>query len=481
MVELTAIQHWADAPGTLVSWGPSPASVKKMRDAPVNQVPASYQQDQHIRSFREHTANGLPMARLLIPAWNVPGRCDIRAMTYVINAYLRRHDTYRSWFEFADDDTIVRHTTETPEDIQFVASRLGEKTSGEWREHILATPTPLEWDCFRFGVIQRADHFTLYISVDHLHGDAMLMVPLFVELHMNYTALVEGGAPIRLSDTASYLDYCTRQREYTSELTLQSPEVRGWIDFFENNGGSLPKFPLPLGDPSVHCSGDLLTVPLMDAHETDRFELACTGVGARFIGGVFACAAIAECDLSGTDEYHVITPTTTRVTPEEFATTGWYTGLVPISVSVLGQSFGEVARASQASFDAGMKLSNVPFERVFELASSLPHITTPGSGVPMLSYLDIGLPPLNPVVMSYWQRLEGRIYCDLGAAKQIGIWVNRRESGTYVTVAYPDNPIARESTARFVEAMKSVFLEVADGRYAPAALAGAGAASGYGQ
>ena len=39
----------------------------------------------------------------------------------------------------------------------------------------MATPSPLQWDCFRFGVIQRADHFTFYVSIDHLHADAMFM------------------------------------------------------------------------------------------------------------------------------------------------------------------------------------------------------------------------------------------------------------------------------------------------------------------
>jgi hypothetical protein len=82
----------------------------------------------------------------------------------------------------------------------------------------------------------------------------------------------------------------------------------------------------------------------------------------------------------------------------------------------------------------------------------------------MLSYLDIGLPPLNPVVMSQWQQQNGTLYTDLGAANQIGMWVNRRDCGTTITVAYPDNPIARESVAHFVDAMKMVFLRVADGR-----------------
>lgn len=470
MVALTAIHDWVDAPGKVVSWSPSPACLKKVQDAPVSDVPASYQQGQHIRSYRNHTANGLEMARLLIPAWNMPGKCDVRAMTFVINAYLRRHDTFHSWFEFVADDSgtdrLVRHTLENPNDIQFVATKHGEMNSAQWKKHVLDTPSPLEWDCFRFGVIQRDDHFTFYVSVDHLHADAMLMMALFVEMHMNYEALAGGGAPLRLPEAGSYQDYCARQHDYTGQLTMDSPDVRGWLDFLESNGGTMPTFPLPLGDPSVHCSGDLLTVQLMDEHESDRFESACTAAGARFIGGVFAAAALAHRQLTGDDDYYVITPTTTRSTPAEFMTTGWFTGVVPLSVPVAARNFAEVARAAQESFDSGMPLANVPIERVYELADTedTPRIRPAGPGVPMLSYLDVGLPPLNPVIMSQWYAQNGHIYTDLGAANQVGMWVNRRTEGTIITVAYPDNPIARESVAEFVELMKCIYLRVADGR-----------------
>jgi hypothetical protein len=127
-------------------------------------------------------------------------------------------------------------------------------------------------------------------------------------------------------------------------------------------------------------------------------------------------------------------------------------------------SFAEVARAAQAAFDSGMPMANVPIERVLELTASVPGIRKPGPGVPMLSYLDIGLPPLDPVVMGQWQARNGRLYTDLGAANQIGMWVNRRDTGTTITVAYPDNPVARESVAQYVDVMKMMYLRAAEGR-----------------
>ena len=73
MVAIKAIHDWTGAPGTLVSWSPSATSLAKMAAAPISPVPVSYQQEQHIRGYRKHLSQGTDMARLNIPAWDMPG------------------------------------------------------------------------------------------------------------------------------------------------------------------------------------------------------------------------------------------------------------------------------------------------------------------------------------------------------------------------------------------------------------------------
>jgi hypothetical protein len=416
-------------------------------------------QARHLRGYCEHAARGLDMSRVCIAAWDIPGRCDIRAMTYVINAHLRRHDTYRSWFEYTDAEHTVRHTICDPADIEFVPTQHGAMTPAEWRGHILATPGPLQWDCFRFGLIQRTDHFTFCVTVDHLHIDAMFMGVVFTEIHAMYAALMADAPPIPLPDAGSYDDFCVRQRRYTSALKLESPQVRAWIEFFENNGGTLPDFPLPIGDPSVPCGGDIVVEQLMDDQQTARFESACLAAGARFCGGVFACAALAEHELTGAETYYRITPVDTRSTPEDFMTMGWFTGQIPITVPVAA-SFGDTARVAQASFDSGVELPNVPFDRVLELA---PWLRRPRPSFPMLSFLDAGVAPLSALVASQLDGLNARAYHD-GRIPRICMWVNRLPEGTHVIVLFPKNPVARESVARYIAALKSVYARVANGR-----------------
>src|SRR5262249_10732145 len=155
-----------------------------------------------------------------------------------------------------------------------------------------------------------------------------------------YDALMDGDGPIPLASAGSYDDYCRRERAYTCALTLESPEIRQWVEFFEYNDGSLPSFPLPLGDTSLVASGELLPRQLLAARQSARFEAACTSAGARFSGGVFACAALAEYELTGSETYYAVTPTSTRSTPSEFMTTGWFIGHIPFAVEV-DSSFGE--------------------------------------------------------------------------------------------------------------------------------------------
>ena len=459
-VEVGTIFDWNHGEGSVVSWHPSPASRAKALEAPISAVPPSYMQAQHLRGFCEQAALGLEYSRLMIASCKIAGRCDIRAMTHIINAHLRRHDTYRSWFEYEDADHIVRRTIRDAADIEFVPTRHGEMTPEELREHILGTPDPVQWDCFSFGVIQGADQFTFYVSLDHLHMDAMFAGVLATEFHMMYNALVGGGAPISLPDAGSYDDYCVRQRQSASALTLESPQVRTWVEFAENNNGSLPEFPLPLGDPSVLCTGGILTAQLMDEQQTARFESACIEAGARFSGGVFACIALAEHELTGAETYYGATPIDIRSTPAEFLTVGWFTGLIPITVPVTA-SFPDTVRAAQKCFDSGTDLAHVPFDRVVELA---PWLSRPRPNFPVVNYLDGGVAPLSGVFASLLQDLNMGVWFDGRFSYQFCIFVNRMGEETIMTVLFPDNPIARESVANYFAVMKSVYVRIADGR-----------------
>ena len=459
-LEVGIVYDWRPGSGSVVSWHPSPTSLEKARKAPISAVPVSSMQAAHLRGFCEFADRGLDYSRLVMGSWDIPGRCDIRTMNYVINSHIRRHGTYHSWFEYKDPKHIIRRTIGDPRDIEFVPTKHGEMTPKEWHDLLLATSDPLHWDCFSFGVVQYADHFTFFVLLDHLHTDPTMMAVLYTEILAMYATLAAGGAPVPLRPAGSHDDFCIRERQYMSALTADSPQVRRWIEFAENNGGTLPDFPLPLGDLSVPCGGDIVVERLMDQQQTAQFESACMAAGARFSGGLFACAAIAQYQLTGAETYYGVTPIDRRSTQEEYKTMGWFTGVVPFTVPVDPTSFGKTARAAQASFDSNIDLANVHFDRVLQLA---PWLRRFGPTFTSINYMDAGLPPLSAVVATHLKEANARAYCDGRSPANLYMSVVRLFDETSMWVFFANNPVARESVTTWLEAMKSVCVMVADG------------------
>jgi hypothetical protein len=456
------VNDWVPGQGSIVSWQASPASLEKARQAPISDVPLSAMQDAHLRGFSRYAARGLNYARLVIGSGDEPGRCDVRVMSYVINSHLRRHRTYHSWFEYEDAERLVRHTVGDPADIEFVPIRHDEMTPAEWHQFVLSTPDPVQWDCFRFGIIQRADHFTFFSIVDHLHCDPTIISGLYTEIVMNYRVLRRGGALVQSPPPASHDDFCMREKQHVSGLTLDSQEVRKWIEFAEHNGGTLPDFPLPLGDLSRPTGGDLVVERLMDQEQTAEFESLCTKAGARFSGGLFACVALAQYELTGARTYYGLAPIDKRRSLAEFSTMGWFTGVVPFTVPVNPGSFEETARAAQASFDSNLDLANVSFNDVLKLA---PWLREWGPNCTMVNYMDAGLPPLSATVASHMKDANVSIYCDPRDPAHLYTSVIRLFDEVSIWVNFQNNPIARDSVTRYLSAIKSVLRRVGDGRH----------------
>jgi len=458
-LEIGSITDWTPVDGPVVMWQPTEATLAKVEKAPVSSVPVGYMQAQHIRGYCSQRAQGLDYSRLMLVSCDAPGVCDVRAMTYVVNNHLRRHDTYRSWFEYDGEGPIVRHAIDNPRDIEFAPVELGEIGIDKLRDLAANIPDPLHWDCFRYGIVQGPDSFTFFAAIDHVHVDAMIVGVTLMEFFMMYTSLVSGGAPLELPPAGKYADFCERQAAYTAALTTESPEVREWVDFAKANDNTLPEFPLPLGDPKVRWGSAIETVTVMDQEQMVRFETACTEAGARFIGGVFACIGLTEHEFTGSDCYYAVTPKDTRKDFTDSMTQGWFTGLIPVTVPIRGESFADAARAAQISFDNARSMAELPYDRVIELDPSL---ASPPPNFPVINFLDAGTAPLSALLTAELGDLHVGVYSDGRYSYQLSIYVARVEEQTAVSVMYPDNPEACASVDKYLSALKSVFERVAE-------------------
>jgi hypothetical protein len=202
-----------------------------------------------------------------------------------------------------------------------------------------------------------------------------------------------------------------------------------------------------------------VTAELLDAADTESFDAACGAAGARFIGGVLACTALTEHELTGSEVYHGFTARDTRTPGIDTLTVGWFASLIPVTVPTANYSFPEVARAAQKSFDAAKYLAEVPVERVLELATPDQLGIKPPTCLPMmLSFLDFRRIPLNGL----WAETRFGTYGDNLSAGGINMWINRQAANTTVTISFPDNAIARESVGRYIATLVKVFARVVE-------------------
>ena len=456
---LGTVDDWS-AEGTVVSWYPTGASYASAARAARHPAPVSYQQSQHLQYYRRQTSLGRDIPRLCIGVWEIAGICDIDAMTHAINAHVRRHDTYHDRFAFGEDDEIQRYAIADPEKITLAPTDHGRMTPPQIRKLLLDTPDPLQWDCFTFGIIQAEDRFTVYIAIDHLRADGMSAGVIFLDIQTTYFTTLQ-SAPAVLAPAASHRDYCASQRTYTATLDEESPQIQSWRAFVAANGGVLPAFPLEMGEATPDTPGAIDVFDLIDEDQGLRFEAACRAAGARFSGGVFACAALAEHRLTGAATYFGLTPFDNRRDPAHATTVGWLASFVPLAVPTAGASFGEVVKSAQASFDLNTTLGAVPYYHLLEMAdpSSGTPLTAPDRPVPMLSYIDIRKLPFS----DYWDGLRIGIWGDNRLSEAVCMWVNRMRDRTQLVVAYPGTDVARKSVLRYVDAMRSEFARVADG------------------
>ncbi|MGZ8178203.1 condensation domain-containing protein [Williamsia sp. SKLECPSW1] len=461
MVSFGLIDEWQPTPGRVRTWSATADSRAAAAAAPVHPIPPSYQQQAYLRSARRHRDAGFRFSRLCLLAFRIDGPLDVDVMTRTVETFLRRHDTFLSWFSVEDDGTVERHVVD-PGSVRFAPTDHGEMDdAAAILDHVQATtPGPDRWDCFTVGTIEHGSSFTVYLAVDHLHSDGVSQALSCVDLLSMYGADAAGTTPV-LMPAGSYLDYCARERASGADLRPDDPRVARWTSLIRENGGRLPNFPLDLDIADEgYTRSRMISVPLLDTAGADRLEATARRHGAGVAATVLTVAAILSYEFAGRDRYLGFTPRNTRTTAEEFNSVGWFTNLIPVTTSVDERSsFSSLVGGVQQSFDAGKSLSDLSLHRVLELVGADSGIDVPeGWVVPMVSYLDVRRLP----GAAMFDHIDAEVYGNRGSSEEVFIWVTHFPDRVLLTMLLPDTERARAAIDTYASAFLQVVSAIAD-------------------
>ncbi|MFC7329856.1 condensation domain-containing protein [Marinactinospora rubrisoli] len=460
---MNSINDYQPRPGRVVEWGVSQAALDAAAEAPEHPAPLSFTQENHIRRCLANQEAGIVHSPWVSVVFELPGAVDTEAMAAALHSWVTRHETLLTWFHRAEDGELRRHRV--PADaVELVTSVVGDLTTGaEIRDHLyqrFATSTsPLGWPAFVMGAIIRDDSTTFYYGVDHVHTDGYSLLRVYEEIRRLYEAEVT-GVPAELPEPGSHLEYSAVERARAAELTVESPAIERWLDFWRAGDGTSPVFPLDLGvTPEREYPKLELEIQLCDEVEADAFADVCKASGGRFASGVFAALGIAAYELGGHDLYRTLTVLQTRDLRRWRATQGWFINLAPLYFPVSGHDgFRDLVGTAQDAFSATRELADAPAVRVLELLGLGVRglLGNPRAVPPMVSFIDTRrIGGAREREKARFEMLAGP-----GSGFDAPIWVNRMWEQTYLKTTYPDTPVARVNVRRYLERVREIVATV---------------------
>ena len=451
-----SLQQWSVKPGRLIQWEPSEITRLSCEQAQYCQTPPSYQQHQHLENYTKLKQQNLAMERMLVFAWDRKGIGDLEEIGKQINRHLQSHDTYSHWLTFDSRlNSSSRRLVDTDK-IVFEPNDLGHTSSNAIIKTLLSTPGPDQWDCFRFGIIQRDSDYTFFACVDHLHADGHFIAILWKDFNNNPDQR-QNTAQAANSAHGTYLRYCQQQRSRLQQLERSDPAIQAWIRFLDQTDGKIPQWPVPLW-PEQQLSESRITIAtLMHEGECINFQLACKRLNSTFMLGLLGCVAHAIHHLSNLNAIHLVTPVTTRSSPVERRTMGWFTGLVPITVNTAAKSLDEIIQSCTQSFSEHKHLATIPLDHVIKLIHHSKPVTRPGYGGYMFSYSW----PIHRALLEELIHNNCQFFLNQGAAQNINIWATRSYQGLSISASHPNSDKALQSINTFSQLMRESCLSLA--------------------
>ncbi|MEV0432515.1 condensation domain-containing protein [Nocardia sp. NPDC050413] len=427
-MRVTTVDHYSPAPGTFVHW-----RVRDDGDAHESPIPPSFNQLVHL-------AGAEAGSTWLAAAFDVDGPLDRAALAAAYRALIVRHGTLRSSFTATPSGPrrVLRSATvrldEQPDATPRSSSALRDTI---WR-HCNDRCAPFADRAYLLAAIDRPDTATVVCAFDHAHVDAHSIAIVIDELRLLY----HGAAPETLPPVGDFVDHCARPTTFDPA----DPRLRGWREFFGDQGVVPPSFPLDLGLAPGRSAPQAVSLrQVLTAEEAEAFESWCRGNDAGFFAGLLATLAHGVRAAGGGDRTRLLFPMHTRYEPRWERAVGWFTTNAPLAIDASG-TLADTVRRAQPAVRTAIEIGALPLA---ETLHALGGLRPRRHDIFMVSYLDYRRLP--------GARARGATHIsNTGTTDDVQIWFSRTEDGLALRVRYPATPLARAVMPSFLAEVEQI-------------------------
>jgi amino acid adenylation domain-containing protein len=312
------------------------------------------------------------------PFWNVAvpfivrGPLDVEALRASIEQIVRRHESLRTTFTERDGRPVA--VVRPPERFELTVEDLRGESDPRARAAEIADAAMLEPFDLERGPLLRtrllqvdAEEYHLVRLTHHLIHDALSWRIFFRELAVLYEAFREGSpSPLPDDPPLQYIDYAVWEQ---SCLAPDSRRYRSEVTWWERRLESpLPGLELPFArpqpDPEAAASKGFATWGIPAAHSVALDELGRRAGATYYMTRLAAFAALLSLE-SGTEEFVIGTPVSTRTRAELQSMIGLFLNFAMLRLSFSGDpSFSDwVHHVRRAVIDTSARVS-IPAERL---------------------------------------------------------------------------------------------------------------------
>jgi hypothetical protein len=410
---------------------------------PGPELPVSFDQARHV-SAGDRPGSWMALA-MRLPA-PVP-RDDLAASWRTVVA---THGTLRSVFVPGRDGAPSLHEVTV--------------TGGEWTEHEVLPGQPmnqalsavLDTGCrpharpsHRFCVIETSDGPTLVVAADHAHVDMWSMLVIARDVLVALDQLRAGRSPAP-TDVPAF-------SEHTVALEQQPPAPaqihRRWDEIIDAGNGAMPRFPLPLGDPSPQPERVVIR-DVLDLESLAAFSARAAGEQVSTLALAVSAMTATTRELAGT-ALRTVFPVHSRYEDRWHDSVGWF-----ITNSVLESGSPDPAGCAAAVREA-IRLGSWPLADLMAPWGAMPE----APGMFAVSWLDMRRLPVRIDTAG----LDAQYVSAAISTSNVMLWFIIDDTGVHLRCRYPDTLVARRNVGSWLDDLVARMRHLAAGVHLPGA------------